>query len=180
MTEQVYSFLLDSRDKIAGDNNTAIFNVMFSILPREYRYYKVGFSFYTDPAIFVDTYDTVGLIDVFYSSQCGRILTNLLLQNSMKTNNSPSNQLGFITRSTSVQNTTATNHICYICADKGTNQEIVVLRPDVDQISLTILAGTGLDVPLVTTNTTGTLNSDCPPYILHLQFTPVKDFHTMS
>jgi hypothetical protein len=177
MADQVYTFLLDSRDKISGDNNTATFNIMFSILPREYRYYKVGFSFYTDPAIFVDTYDTTGLIDVYYSSESGRILTNLLLQNSMRTDNSPSNQLGFITRSPSTQNTTATNHICYITADKGTNQEIVVLRPDVDQISLTILAGTGLSQLLVTTNTNGILNSDCPPYILQLQFTPVKDFH---
>lgn len=177
MVEQVYTFLLDSRDKISGDNNTATFNIMFSILPREYRYYKVGFSFYTDPAIFVDTYDTTGLIDVYYSSECGRILTNLLLQNSMRTDNSPSNQLGFITRSTSTQNNVATNHICYITADKGTNQEIVVLRPDVDQISVTILAGTGTNQPLVTTNTVGVLNADCPPYIIQLQFTPVKDFH---
>ena len=57
MAEQVYNFLLNSRDRIAGDNNTATFNIMFSILPREYKYYKVGFSFYTDPAVFVDTYD---------------------------------------------------------------------------------------------------------------------------
>ena len=55
MTDQVYSFLLNSRDKIAGLNNSATYNIMFSILPREYKYYKVGFSFYTDPAVFVDT-----------------------------------------------------------------------------------------------------------------------------
>jgi hypothetical protein len=177
MVEQVYSFLLNSRDRIAGNNNTATFNIMFSILPREYKYYRVSFSFYTDPALFVDTYDTGGLIDVYYSSEVGRILTNLLLQNSMRTDNSPSNQLGFITRSPSTQNTTTTNHICYICADKGTNQEIVVLRPDVDQIQLFILAGTGDGVPLVSTNTNGILEADCPPYILQLQFTPVKDFH---
>jgi hypothetical protein len=177
MVEQVYTFLLNSRDRIAGNNNTGTYNIMFSILPREYRYYKVGFSFYTDPAFFVDTYDTTGLIDVLYSSQCGRILTNLLLQNSMRTDNSPSTQLGFITRSTSVQNTTTTNHICYITADKGTNQEICVLRPDVDQIQLFILAGTGDGQPLVSTNSTGTLETDCPPYLLQLQFTPVRDFH---
>lgn len=177
MADQVYSFLINSRDKISGNNNNAVYNIMFSILPRQYKYFRVGFSFYTDPAMFVDTYDTVGLIDVTYSSECGRILTNLLLQNSMRTDNSPSNQLGFITRSTSVQNNVATNHICYICADKGTNQEIVVLRPDVDQIQLFILAGTGDGQPLVTTNTNGTLNSDCPPYILQLTFTPVKDYH---
>jgi hypothetical protein len=177
MVEQVYSFLLNSRDRIAGNNNTATFNIMFSILPREYKYYRVGFSFYTDPAIFVDTYDTSGNIDVLYSSENGRILTNLLLQNSMRTDNSPSNQLGFITRSTSIQNNYATNHICYITADKGTNQDIVVLRPDVDQIQLFILAGTGDGQPLVTTNTNGVKNSDCPPYILQLTFTPVKDFH---
>jgi hypothetical protein len=176
MVEQVYNFVLNSRDKISGNNNTATFNILFSILPREYKYYRVGFSFYTDPAIFVDTIDA-SLNDVTYSSECGRILTNLLLQNSMRTDNSPSNQLGFITRSTSTQNNVATNHICYITADKGTNQDIVVLRPDVDQIQLFILAGTGDGIPLVTTNTIGTTNSDCPPYILQLTFTPVKDFH---
>jgi hypothetical protein len=179
MTDQVYSFLLNSRDKIAGLNNTATYNIKFSILPREFKYYKVGFSFYTDPAVFVDTINADN-INVDYSSESGRILTNLLLQNSMRTDNSPSNQLGFITRSTSTQNNVATNHVCYICADKGTNQEIVVLRPDVDQISVFILAGTGDGVPLVSTATNGTKQEDLPDYILHLQFTPVKEFHTMT
>jgi hypothetical protein len=176
MTDQVYSFLLNSRDKIAGLNNSATYNIMFSILPREYKYYKVGFSFYTDPALFTDTINADN-INVNYSSQNGRILTNLLLQNSMRTDNSPSNQLGFITRVISFQNATATNHICYIMADKSTNQEIVVLRPDVDQISIFVLAGTGDGVPFVSTNSTGTKQDDLPNYILHLQFTPVKDFH---
>jgi hypothetical protein len=179
MTDQVYSFLLNSRDKIAGLNNNAVYNIMFSILPREYKYYKVGFSFYTDPALFVDTINADN-ININYSTQSGRILTNLLLQNSMRTDNSPSNQLGFITRSISTQNATATNHICYIFADKGTNQEIVVLRPDVDQISVFVLAGTGDGVPFVATNTNGVKEADLPDYILHLQFTPVKDFHTMG
>ena len=177
MTDQVYSFLLNSRDKISGTNNNAVYNLMFSILPRDYKYYKVGFSFYTDPAVFVDTINADN-INVDYSSESGRILTNLLLQNSMRTDNSPSNQLGFITRSTSTQNNVATNHVCYICADKGTNQEIVVLRPDVDQIQIFILAGTGDGVPFVSTNTSGVKQADLPPYLLHLQFTPVKDFHT--
>jgi len=177
MTEQVYSFLLNSRDRIAGDINTSTFNVMFSILPREYRYYKVGFSFYTDPAVFVDTINADN-INVDYSSECGRILTNLLLQNSMRTDNSPSNQLGFVTRSTSVQNTTTTNHICYIYANKETNQEIVVLRPDVDQIQVFIVAGTGDNNPYVSTSTNGTKQADLPNYLLHLQFTPVREFHT--
>ena len=177
MTDQVYSFVVNSRDKIAGNNNTATYNLMFSLLPREYMYYKVGFTFFTDPAFFVDTWDTVGLTAITYSSENGRILTNLLLQNSTKTDNSPSNLLGFITRSPSTQNTTTSNHICYICADQGTNKEIVVLRPDVDQITLTILAGTGPSTPFVCTNSTGTLQPDLPPYSLQLQFTPVKDFH---
>lgn len=176
MTDQVYSFVINSRDKVAGTNNLATYNLMFSILPREYKYYKVGFSFYTDPAVFVDTINADN-INVDYSSESGRILTNLLLQNSMRTDNSPSNQLGFITRSTSTQNNVSTNHVCYICADKGTNEEIVVLRPDVDQITLTILAGTGDGVPFVSTNTTGVKQADLPNYLLHLQFTPVKDFH---
>lgn len=179
MAEQVYSFLLNSRDRIAGDINTATYNIMFSILPREYKYYKVGFSFYTDPALFVDTINADN-INVDYSSESGRILTNLLLQNSIRTDNSPSNQLGFITRSTSTQNNVATNHICYICADKGTNQEIVVLRPDVNQIQVFVIAGTGDGVPFVSTSTNGTPQADLPNYILHLQFTPVKEFHTMG
>jgi hypothetical protein len=180
MTEQVYSFLLDSRDKISGDNNTATFNIMFSILPREYKYYKVAFSFYTQPSYFIDVINTVdaNIIDSF--TGMGRILTNLLLQNSMRSDNSPSNQLGFITRSTSTQNTTATNHICYIQAQKGTNQEIVVLRPDVDQISLKILNGISNTAPYVSTTSTGSSDTDLPDYILQLQFTPVREFHTTS
>lgn len=177
MTDQVYSFLLDSRDRIAGDNNTATFNIMFSILPREYKYYKVGFSFYTQPSYFIDVINTVdaNIIDSF--TGMGRILTNLLLQNSMRTDNSPSNLLGFITRSTSTQNNVATNHICYICADKSTNQDIVVLRPDVDQITLTILNGVSNSLLYTSTTANGSPDTDLPDYILHLQFTPVKDFH---
>jgi hypothetical protein len=175
MTDQVYSFVINSRDKVAGNNNTATYNLMFSILPREYKYYKVGFSFYTDPALFVDVINADN-VTVDYSYENGKILTNLLLQNSTETDNSPSNLLGFITRSASTQNSTTSNHICYICADKGTNQEIVVLRPDVDQITLTIIQGTG-SLAFVSTNTTGTRQSDLPNYMLHMQFTPVKDFH---
>lgn len=177
MVEQVYSFLLDSRDKISGNNNTATFNIMFSILPREYKYYKVGFSFYTQPSYFIDVINAVdaNIIDSF--TGMGRILTNLLLQNSTTTNNSPSNLLGFLTRSTSTQNNVATNHICYIMADKSTNQEIVVLRPDVDQITLKILNGVSNTEPYVSTTSTGSFDTDLPDYILHLQFTPVKDFH---
>jgi hypothetical protein len=177
MADQVYTFLLDSRDKISGDNNTATFNIMFSILPREYKYYRVSFSFYTQPSYFIDVINTVdaNIIDSF--TGMGRILTNLLLQNSMRTDNSPSNQLGFITRSTSTQNNVATNHICYIQANKGTNQDIVVLRPDVDQISLKILNGVSNTEPYVSTTSTGSADTDIPDYILQLQFTPVKDFH---
>jgi hypothetical protein len=176
MATQVYSFVINSADKIAGSNNLATYNLMFSILPREYSYYKVAFSFMSDPAFFVDTWDTVGNNTITYSSECGRILTNLLLQNSVKTDNSPSNLLGIFNRSYSTQNTTTSNHICYMTAGDIQNQEIVVLRPDVDQITISVLAGTG-NTPLVSTNSTGTLNGDCPNYIIALQFTPVKYFH---
>jgi hypothetical protein len=149
---------------------------MFSILPREYQYYKVAFCFNTDPAFFTDTYDSVSGVDILYSSQLGHITTSLLLQASMMTDNSPSNTLGFIERSPSTQNATATNHICYIKADKTTNQEIVVLRPAIDQININIYTGTG-NTPFVSTNVSGVLEDDLPPYILIMQFTPVKDFH---
>ena len=83
MAEQVYSFVINSKDKISGTNNNATYNLMFSILPREYKYYKVAFSFRCNPAMFVDTYDTTGNVDIDYSSQSGYIKTSLLLQNSM-------------------------------------------------------------------------------------------------
>ena len=176
MADQVYSFVVESKDKISGNNNNATYNLMFSLLPREYKYYKVAFSFMCEPDFFVDSY--TGATDITYSSECGRITTSLLLQSSMKTDNSPSNTLGFVYRSISTQNATVTNHICYITADKSTNQEIVVLRPDVDQIKINILAGVGNN-PLVSTNNDGTvLSSELPPYIMILQFTPVKEFHT--
>ena len=177
MVDQVYSFVINSKDRIAGDINNATYNLMFSLLPREYKYYKVGFSFRCNPAFFVDTYDTTGNIDIDYSSQSGYIRTSLLLQNSMKTDNSPSNVLGFWNRVISTQNSTTTNHICYVLADKSTNQEIVVLRPDVDQIKIEVLVGNSDTTYLVSTNTQGVLEDDMPPYMLIMQFTPVKDFH---
>jgi len=176
MTEQTYTFVINSRDKIAGTNNAATYNLMFSILPREYQHYKVGFCFNTDPAFFVDTYDTVGNVNMTYTTGCGHIETSLLLQTSMGTNNSPSNTLGLITRSASTQNTTTTNHICYITANEGTNPEITVLRPGIDQININIFSGSG-STPFVSTNNNGILQSDLPPYLLIMQFTPVKDFH---
>jgi hypothetical protein len=175
MTDQVYSFVLESKDKISGNNNSATFNILFSILPREYKYYKVAFSFITQPAFFVDSYSDTTTIT--YSSQCGRITTNLLLQSSMKTDNSPSTTLGFVYRNISTQNATLTNGICYITANPSVNAEIVVLRPDVDQISVNIFSGVG-NTPLVSTNNLGTVSAaDLPGYILILQFTPVKDYH---
>ena len=177
MTDQCYSFVINSRDKIAGTNNAATYNLMFSILPREYQYYKVAFCFNTDAAFFTDTYDSVSGVDILYSSQIGHITTPLLLQASMMTDNSPSNTLGFIERSPSTQNSTATNHICYIKADKTTNQEIVVLRPAIDQININVNVGSG-NIPFVSTNVSGVLEDDLPPYIMILQFTPVKDFRT--
>lgn len=180
MANQVYSFVINSKDRIAGDINNATYNLQFSILPREYKYYKVGFSFRCNPAMFVDTYDTTGLIDIDYSSQSGYIRTNLLLQNSMKTDNSPSNILGFWNRVISFQNNSATNHICYVLADKTTNQEIVVSRPDINQIKIEVLVGNSDTSYLVSTNTSGVAEDDMPPYMLIMQFTPVKDFHTTS
>jgi len=177
MANQTYSFVINSKDRIAGDINNATYNLMFSILPREYKYYKVGFSFRCNPAMFVDSYDTGGLIDIDYSSQSGYIRTSLLLQNSMKTDNSPSNILGFWNRNISFQNATVTNHICYILADKSTNQEITVLRPDLDQIKIEVLVGNSDTNYLVSTNTLGVVENDMPPYLLILQFTPVKEFH---
>jgi len=175
MTDQVYSFVLESKDKISGNNNNATFNLLFSILPREYKYYRVSFSFMTEADFFVDSYPNT--TDITYSSQCGRITTSLLLQSSIKTDNSPSNTLGFVYRNISTQNATLTNAICYITATPATNAEIVVLRPDVDQITVNVYAGVGT-TPLVSTNNLGTvLSSELPPYILILQFTPVKDYH---
>lgn len=177
MANQTYSFVINSNDRITGDINNATYNLMFSILPREYKYYKVGFSFRCNPAMFVDTYDTTGNIDIDYSSQSGYIKTSLLLQNSMKTDNSPSNILGFWNRVISTQNSTATNHICYVLADKSTNQEITILRPDFDQIKIEVLVGNSNTNYLVSTNTSGVLEADMPPYLLIMQFTPVKEFH---
>jgi len=175
MTDQVYSFVVESKDKISGTNNSATYNLLFSILPREYKYYQVEFSFYTQPAFFTDTYSDTTTIT--YSSEVGRITTSLLLQSSMKTDNSPSNTLGFVTRSISTQNATLSNNICYIKADKTTNEEIVVLRPDVDQITINVYRGVGTSL-LVSTNADGSvLQADLPAYIMIMKFTPVKDYH---
>lgn len=172
-----YTFVIKSSDRISGTNNSATYNILFSRLPREYKYYSVSFTFATDPAFFVDTYDTTGGIEVYYSSENGHIRTNLLSQTSMETNNSPSTVLGIITRSFNTLNTTLVNFICYMYANKSTNQEVVVLRPEVDQIKIEVNVNTS-DFLMVSTDVNGNLQDDLPPYMLVLQFTPVKDLPT--
>jgi hypothetical protein len=57
------------------------------------------------------------------------------------------------------------------------NQDVVVLRPEIDQIKIDLFVNTG-DTLLVSTDTTGTLQADSPPYILIMKFTPIKEFPT--
>ena len=172
-----YTFVLNSRDKIAGSNNSATYNILFSRLAREYKYYSVSFTFTTDPAFFADTYDTVGNVDITYSSENGHIRTNLLSQTSINTANSPSTVLGVIFRNFNTLNTTTTNNICYLYATDATNQDVVVLRPELDQIKIDLFVNSS-DTPLVSTNNLGTLQADSPPYMLIMKFTPIKEFPT--
>lgn len=172
-----YTFVLNSRDKISGSNNSATYNILFSRLAREYKYYSVSFTFTTDPAFFTDTYDTVGNVNITYSSETGHIRTNLLSQTSINTANSPSTVLGIIVRNFNTLNTTTTNNICYLYANDTMNQDVVVLRPELDQITIDLFVNSG-DTPLVSTNTLGVLQADSPPYILIMKFTPIKEFPT--
>jgi hypothetical protein len=179
MVEQGYTFVINSRDKISGDNNNATFNINFNILPREYKYYQVSFSMITDSAFYVDTYDTTGNVDITYAPQTAFVACSLLSPLSRQTDGSPSDVLGIIVRnqSQSTSNVGA-NSIRYFVAQETTNVPITVLRPQQDNMTITIVTGS-IGKFLVSTNLDGSsLQSDMSNYVLILKFTPIKEFHT--
>jgi hypothetical protein len=178
MVEQAYTFVINSRDKISGTNNNAIFNINFNILPREFRYYQVKFSMVTDSAFYVDTYDTTGNVNMIYTPQTAFIACSLLSPLSRQTDNSPSDVLGVILRNQSQSTTIGANSIRYYFANENTNVPITVLRPEQDNMTITIITGS-IGTFLVSTNLDGSaLQSDMSNYVLTLKFTPVKEFHT--
>jgi hypothetical protein len=178
MVEQGYTFVINSRNKTSGPINNANFNVNFNILPREYKYYRVSFSMVTDSAFYVDTYDTIGNVNVTYAPQTAFIFTNLFSQLSRQTDNSPSGLLGVILRNQSQSTTIGANSIRYYFANENTNVPITILRPEQDNIIISIATGS-IGNLLVATNLDGSaLQSDMSNYVLTLKFTPVKEFHT--
>ena len=178
MVEQDYTFVINSRDKISGTNNNGTFNINFNILPREYKYYQVKFSMITDSAFYTDTYDTTGNVNILYAPQTAIVNCSLLSSLSRQTDNSPSRLLGIILRNQSQSTTIGANSIRYFVAQENTNVPITVLRPQQDNMTISI-GTSSLGTFLVSTNLDGSaLQSDMSNYILVLKFTPIKEFHT--
>lgn len=177
MVEQGYTFVINSRDKISGTNNNGTFNINFNILPREFKYYQVKFSMVTDSAFYTDTYG-VDNVTITYAPQTAFVSCSLLSPLSRQTDNSPSDVLGIILRNQSQSTTIGANSIRYFVAQENTNVPITVLRPEQDNMTISIITSS-IGTYLVSTNLDGSvLQSDMSNYVLIMKFTPIKEFHT--
>jgi hypothetical protein len=55
-----YCLVLNSNDRVAGNHNTAEFNISFEFLPHTYDYYQMDYAFVTTAGVYRDTYAEFG------------------------------------------------------------------------------------------------------------------------
>jgi hypothetical protein len=170
----VYTFVINSRDKISGDNNNATFLVNFRILPDEIKYYNVHYTFYSTPSYYYDHVDSGN--DIVSLSGNGWIECNLPFTKSAQTNGSPTKLLGNWVRQVDNNadvgggNITA---ICYLQSVNGTtNVPRIVSKPYTETLNVSIYNSFS-DNLMTDTETDGTLTDDMTSWILTLNLEPV-------
>jgi hypothetical protein len=165
-----YTFVIKSTDKISGLNNDGVYSLNFRILPRDVKYFRVSFSFYTKPSFYQDVITSNLLV---YSCANGFITVNLRTPLSVENSGSPTSILGFWTKQTLPTGHNTHSYINYLYSGIDNNSvPLTVLRPEVEQISIRILAMLD-DLPVVDTDHAGAFEGDMTDWILTMNFEPV-------
>lgn len=166
-----YTFVIKSTDKISGLNNDGVYSLNFRILPRDVKYFRVSFSFYTKPSFYQDVVNAGNLL--VYSCSNGYITVNLRTPLSVENSGSPTSILGFWTKQTVATSSNAHPFINYLYSGIDNNSvPLTVLRPEVEQISIRILEMLD-DLPVVDTDHAGAVEGDMTDWILTMNFEPV-------
>jgi len=166
-----WSFVIRSQDKISGTNNSGVYYLNFRILPRDIKYFRLTFYFYTTPSYYKDTIAANHTIT--YSANNGYITTNLTTSLSAESTGSPSNLLGFWTKQMNPTDIPAHPYLTYLYSGiENTSVPITIMRPSNENVSINIYNLLNNQL-LVDTDQTGALLGDCGNWILGLNLEPV-------
>lgn len=166
-----YSFVIKSEDRVSGTNNSGTYYLNFRILPREIKYWRLTFYFYTAPSFYRDSISAGNLVE--YSTSNGYITTNLTSSLSADTTGSPSNILGAWTKQMNPTNITSHPYLTYLYSGiENTSVPISILRPYNENLIINIynLFDNKL---LVDTDHAGAKLTDMNSWILVLNLEPV-------
>jgi hypothetical protein len=170
-----YTLVLNSADKVSGNNNNATFNINWAaFLPMKYSYYKVIFNFQTVGGSYKDaTY--VAIPTVFSTA---KIITNLQGASFSydSSTNSGTNVLGLIQRD--IQTTTSSSNTlaCFFYQ----NASKTIIKPSSNNFTISIYNNYLTNTLLVDTNAGGTaLLTDMSAWTAMLEFIPISDSITM-
>jgi hypothetical protein len=165
-----FTFVINSNERISGNNHNGTYNVNFRILPKDVKYFRVTFSFYTKTSFYRDTISFQN--NITYTCSNGYISTTLVAPISVETDGSPTNILGFWQKqniSTGINSHPILNYL--YSGIENTSVPLTVLRPINENISIGIF--TLFSSLVVDTDHAGALLSDMTDWILTLNFEPV-------
>jgi hypothetical protein len=165
-----FTFVINSNERISGNNNNGTYNVNFRILPKDVKYFRVTFSFYTKTSFYRDVISAGN--NVTYTCGNGYISTTLVASKSVETDGSPTNILGFWQKQAIPTDITSHPYLNYLYSGiENTSVPLTVIRPINENISIGIF--TLFSSLVVDTDHAGTLLSDMTDWILTLNFEPV-------
>jgi hypothetical protein len=170
-----YTLVLNSADKVTGNNNNASFNINWAaFLPMKYSYYKVIFNFQTIGGNYKDA--TYNLVPTVFST--AKIITNLQGASFSydSSTNSGTNVLGLLQRD--IQTTTSNSNTlaCFFYQ----NASKTIIKPSSNIFTISIYNNYLANTLLVDTNSGGTaLLTDMSAWTAMLEFIPIADSLTM-
>jgi hypothetical protein len=165
-----YSLVLNSANKVSGNNNSAVFTVLWEdFLPQKFNMYKVAFNFQTVGGNYKDgTYSTVPII---FSSATIKINFGGRSFSFDTSTLGPSTTLGVIQRDVQISTSASNTLSCYYLF----NAPRTISRPTTNQITVQIF-NQSIGSLLVDTNSLGTvLSSDMTNWSMFLEFIPIAD-----
>ena len=165
-----YTLVLNSADKISGNNNNATFSINWdTFLPRKYSTYKMIFNFATVGGNFKDgTYSSVQTV---FSS--GKITSNLFTRSYQYESsiNGNSNTLGLIQRDIQTTSSSSNTLSCFYYQ----NCSKTINRPNQNVFTVSVYNNYLTNTLLVDTNSGGTaLLTDMPAWTMMIGFIPIE------
>lgn len=167
-----YTFVINSKDKLTGNNNSGSYNVNFRILPDDVQFYEMTFAFYSTAGFYRDTISAGNLIT--NTNANGYITTNLPCARCITSNGSPMNVLGTFVRQVDPTGNASHPNITYLYADCATNCQKVYLKPQVESVQIQIY-NTYTNSLFLDTDHAGANLADMSAWTLTIYLTPVKE-----